>query len=76
MADQQPADPAPAQPKAKRAKAKVKQGATAEDDGATAKKGKKQRRPANANPQGDAASDPALAPEAAARQIMQNFLGN
>ena len=75
VAEQQPADPAPAQPKAKSGKGKVKQGATAEDDGATAKKGKKQRAPA-ANPQGDAASDPALAPEAAAKQIMLNFLGN
>ena len=75
VAEQQPADPAPAQPKAKSGKGEVKQGATAEDDGATAKKGKKQRAPA-ANPQGDAASDPALAPEAAAKQIMLNFLGN
>ena len=74
MADQQHlADPAPAQPKGKKGQAKVKQGAASEDG--ASKKGKKKQQAA-ADSQEKTQQDPALAPEAAARQLMQNFLGN
>ncbi len=61
------------QPKAKSGKSK--QGAAADDGASPVKKGKKQKA-AQANPQGNAQSDPALAPEAVAKQLMLNFLGN
>jgi AsmA protein len=73
VADQQPADQAPVQPKGKKGQAKVKQGAASEDG--ASKKGKKKQQAA-ANSQEKTQQDPALAPEAAARQLMQNFLGN
>ena len=76
VADQQPAQAVPAQPKAKQGQAKAKQGAASDDSVSTGKKGKKQQQAASANVQPNAQSDPALAPEAAARQLMQNFLGN
>ena len=76
VADQQPAQAVPAQPKAKQGQAKAKQGAASDDSVSTGKKGKKQQQAASANAQPNAQSDPALAPEAAARQLMQNFLGN
>ncbi|MGH6749922.1 MAG: AsmA family protein [Methyloceanibacter sp.] len=74
VADKQPAQAVPAQPKTK-GQAKAKQGAASDDSVSTAKKGKQQQA-ASANVQPDTQSDPALAPEAAARQLMQNFLGN
>ena len=76
VADQQPAQAVPAQPKAKQGQAKAKQGAASDDSVSTGKKGKKKQQAASANAQPNAQSDPALAPEAAARQLMQNFLGN
>jgi AsmA protein len=72
---QQPVDPAPAQPKAKQGQAKEKQGTVSGDAVSTVKKGKKKQQAA-ASSQQKAQQDPALAPEAAARQLMQNFLGN
>ncbi len=75
VADQQPADPAPVQPKAKSGKGKAKQAAATEDGVSAVKKGKKQKA-AQADAEGNAQPDPALAPEAAARQVMQNFIGN
>jgi len=64
------------QPKAKQGQAKAKQGAANDDGVSTGKKGKKKQQAASADAQPNAQSDPALAPEAAARQLMQNFLGN
>ncbi len=80
VAEQQPVDPAQVQPKAKQGqsksgKGKAKQGAAAGDGASAVKKGKRQKA-AQANPQGNAQSDPALAPEAAAKQLMLNFFGN
>jgi AsmA protein len=73
VAEQQPADQAPVQPKGKKGQTKVKQGAASEDG--VPKKGKKKQQAAAISQQ-KAEQDPALAPEAAARQLMQNFLGN
>jgi AsmA protein len=75
-ADQQPAQAVSPQPKAKQGQAKAKQGAANDDGVSTGKKGKKKQQAASADAQPNAQSDPALAPEAAARQLMQNFLGN
>jgi AsmA protein len=72
-AEQQPVETVPQQPTFK---SKAKQQGTAGDDAvSSAKKGKKKQQ-ATANPKQKAQPDPALAPEAAARQLMQNFLGN
>ena len=73
--DQQPAQAVSPQP-AKQGQAKAKQGAANDDGVSTGKKGKKKQQAASADAQPNAQSDPALAPEAAARQLMQNFLGN
>ena len=73
--DQQPAQAVSPQP-AKQGQAKAKQGAANDDGVSTGKKGKKKQQAASADAQPNARSDPALAPEAAARQLMQNFLGN
>jgi AsmA protein len=68
VAHQQPVDPAPVQPKPDQPKAKQKSSADAgAPDG---KKGKKRQ-----TAQPDADADQNLAPEAAAQQLMQNFLG-
>lgn len=75
-ADQQPTDQAPVQPKGKKGQAKAKQGTASDDAVSITKKGKKKQQAAAANSQEKAEQDPALAPEAAARQFMQNFLGN
>jgi AsmA protein len=78
-ADQQPAEtqPAPEQPNAKQSQSKAKQGALNNDTGSTTKKkGKKKQEANNATSQSNVHEDPALAPEAAARQLMQNFFGN
>jgi len=72
----QPGQAVPAQPKAKQGQAKAKQGAASDDGTSTGKKGKNKQQAASAGAQPNAQSDPALAPEAAARQLMQNFLGN
>ena len=77
--DQQPADAEtlPEQPKAKQNQSKAKQGALSDDAGSMVKKkGKKKQEAENANSHPNAQQDPALAPEAAARQLMQNFFGN
>jgi AsmA protein len=73
--DQQPAQAVSPQPP-KQGQAKAKQGAANDDGVSTGKKGKKKQQAASADAQPNAQSDPALAPEAAARQLMQNFLGN
>ncbi|HET9573342.1 MAG TPA: AsmA family protein [Methyloceanibacter sp.] len=74
-ADQQPAQAVSPQP-AKQGQAKAKQGAANDGGVSTGKKGKKKQQAASGDAQPNAQSDPALAPEAAARQLMQNFLGN
>jgi len=66
IADEQPIDPAPVQPKTKSGKAKQKP--LADGGAAEGKKGKKR------SAQADARSKPG--PEEAAAQFMQNFLGN
>ncbi|HSB59106.1 MAG TPA: hypothetical protein VLD66_05830, partial [Methyloceanibacter sp.] len=70
--EQQPVQPALEQQKPK---SKAKPQGTASDDAvSTVKKGKKKQ--AAAGSKQKTQQDPALAPEAAARQLMQNFLGN
>jgi AsmA protein len=81
VTDQQPADndaiPQQQQPEAQQKPAKAEQGALNEDAGSTSKKkGKKKQQAKDANSQPTAQQDPALAPEAAARQVMQGFFGN
>jgi AsmA protein len=72
-AEQQPAQSAPQQ---QNSKVNAKQKGTASDDAvSTVKKGKKKQQAAAGSKQ-KTQQDPALAPEAAARQLMQNFLGN
>lgn len=71
--EQQPVQPALEQQKPK---SKAKPQGTASDDAvSTVKKGKKKQQAAAGSKQ-KTQQDPALAPEAAARQLMQNFLGN
>ena len=69
VADQQPVDPAPVQPKAKSGQPKAKQKPVADSGVAEGKKGKKR-------PTAQADARPKPAPEEAATQFMQNFLGN
>ncbi len=86
VADQQPVDPAPVQPNAKSGQPKsgqpksgqaksgqpnTKPKPVADGAPADAKKGKKRQAA-----QQDAGAEQNLAPEAAAQQLMQNFLGN
>ena len=68
VVDQQPVDPAQVQPKPDQPKAKLK--SSADGGAADGKKGKKRQAA-----QPDAGADQTLAPEAAAQQFMQNFLG-
>jgi len=69
VADQQPVDVAPVQPKAKSGQSKAKQKPVADGGVAEGKKGKKR-------PTAQADARPKPAPEEAATQFMQNFLGN
>jgi AsmA protein len=80
-ADQQPADyeaaPQQQQPNVQQSQSKAKQSTLGDDAASTTKKkGKKKQQAKDANSQPNAQQDPALPPEAAARQLMQNFFGN
>ncbi len=69
-ANQQPADAVPQEPKLE---AKANQQGSASDKAGSSVKSKKK---AIANSKAKSQQDPSVAPEAAARQLMQNFFGN
>jgi hypothetical protein len=69
-ANQQPADAVPQEPKLE---TKANQQGSASDQAGSSVKSKKK---AIANSKAKSQQDPSVAPEAAARQLMQNFFGN